>query len=96
MDIILGLYLLTFVLCFGSEKFYKKNLLITLVPIVALINIFSRNLSDGLSSHPVLSVLMSAGMFFIFLMIVNGEIYKTRPNPAKLSEFYLSIAFGGV
>ena len=92
----LGLYLLTFVLCFGSEKFYKKNLLITLVPIVALINIFSRNLSDGLSSHPVLSVLMSAGMFFIFLMIVNGEIYKTRPNPAKLSEFYLSIAFGGV
>jgi len=92
----LGLYLLTFVLCFGSEKFYKKEILIYLVPVFALINILSKNLSDGLVFHPIFSVFITGCMFFVFLMIANGEIYKTRPNPSRLSEFYLAIAFGGV
>ncbi len=92
----LGLYLLTFVLCFGSEKFYNKTLLLILVPVFTLINILTRNLSDGLVSHPLLSIIMIAAIFFTFLMICNGEIYKTRPEASKLSEFYLAIAFGGV
>ncbi len=92
----LGLYLLTFVLCFGSEKFYKKNWLLVLVPVFALINIFTGNLSEHLNNCPILSVTITACMFFIFLMICNGEIYKTRPHPSRLSEFYLAIAFGGV
>ena len=92
----LGLYLLTFVLCFGSEKFYKKDLLLILVPVFILINIFAGNLSENLIGHPIFSVIITAAMFFIFLMICNGEIYKTRPQPSRLSEFYLAIAFGGV
>lgn len=92
----LGLYLLTFVLCFGSEKFYKKNTLLVLVPVIALVNIISGNLSGNLNNHPIFSVLITAAMFFVFLMICNGEIYKTRPDASKLSEFYLAIAFGGV
>ena len=92
----LGLYLLTFVLCFGSEKFYKKDLLLILVPVFILINIFAGNLSENLIGHPIFSVIITAAMFFIFLMICNVEIYKTRPQPSRLSEFYLAIAFGGV
>lgn len=92
----LGIYLLSFVLCFGSEKFYKKNLIIVLIPVIALLNVFSNNIIGVINLGPLALVLITAVLFFLFLMICNGEIYKTRPNPSKLSEFYLSIAFGGV
>ncbi len=95
-SLFLGVYLLSFVLCFGSEKFYKKNLIIALIPVIALINVFSNNMIGKINLGPLALVSITAILFFLFLMICNGEIYKTRPEPSRLSEFYLSIAFGGV
>lgn len=86
----LGLYLLTFVLCFGSEKFYNRKV------IFSLILFFSAASLYFWKNNTVLLILMIAGLFFSFLMVCNGEIYKTRPDSSKLSEFYLAIAGGGV
>ncbi len=87
----LGLYLLTFVLCFGSEKFYNRKIIF---PMILFFSI--AYLLFAWKGNTVLSVLIIAGLFFSFLMVCNGEIYKTRPDSSKLSWFYLAIAGGGV
>lgn len=92
----LGLYLLTFVLCFGSEKFYNKKVIFILTPIFLFLNLLTSNLSSNVEQAPVFSLIIFILIYFTFLTVCNGEIYKTRPNPSRLSEFYLSIALGGV
>lgn len=87
----LGLYLLTFVLCFGSEKFYNKKIIFSMILFFSIVYLLY-----AWRSNAALVVLMLAGLFFSFLMVCNGEIYRTRPDSSRLSEFYLAIAGGGV
>lgn len=87
----LGLYLLTFVLCFGSEKFYNKKIIFSLIFLFSI-----AYLMLPWKSNAAILIIISSGLFFAFLMVCNGEIYKTRPDSSKLSGFYLAIAGGGV
>ena len=34
--------------------------------------------------------------FFLLAMLCHGEVYRRRPVPARLTEFYVFVSLGGV
>ncbi|HEY5911548.1 MAG TPA: fused MFS/spermidine synthase [Verrucomicrobiae bacterium] len=89
----LSLYLLSFILCFDSERWYRRAPF-TLMLVVALTGICWALYRGG--NWPVwkqLSVYCSG--LFICCMVCHGEVYRLRPAPEKLTGFYLGIATGG-
>ena len=90
----LGLYLLSFILCFSERPFYKRNFyaycFLLTIPIVLA----------RLLQPPVLGVLVELILFAIMLfgcfMVCHGELFASRPAPKELNTFYLVTAFGSV
>ncbi|HVM72109.1 MAG TPA: hypothetical protein VMT91_10130 [Anaerolineales bacterium] len=90
----LGIYLLSFVLAFSSERAYPRQVfIILLLPLVLLYN-------WAMAKGPLLPVPLQLGIFSLVLftacMICNGELYRRRPAPARLPAFYLTVSAGGM
>ncbi len=89
----LSLYLLTFIICFDSERWYRR------VPFTVALVAASVALCWALykgGSWPVwkqLTIYCSA--LFICCMVCHGEVYRLRPAPERLTGFYLGISAGG-
>ncbi len=90
----LGLYLLSFILCFSERSFYKRNLyaycfLLTIPVVLAL-----------LTQPPALSIFVELVLYTIMLfscfMVCHGELFATRPPTKDINAFYLVMAFGSV
>jgi hypothetical protein len=89
----LALYLLTFIICFDSPRWYVR-FPFTLALIAALGGLCWAlfNGSDlGLSKQ----VALYCGGLFICCMVCHGELYRLKPDPRHLTGFYLMIAAGG-
>lgn len=90
----LSLYLLTWVVVFQRKPAISHKLALHLQPfaiagIVALLYVVYRvpwlvNLAGHLLA------------FFIIALCCHGELARTRPAPAHLSSFYVSLSFGGM
>jgi len=97
----LGLYLLTFILCFGSERAYKRSFWI----VVALLALFAQyGLSEWLPApNPIRGFLKSLSVqipllgliLFSLCMLLHGELYRLRPPARFLTSFYLAVSGGG-
>jgi hypothetical protein len=85
----LCLYLLTFIFCFGAERFYKRQLFLFLGPILAATE-------PHLQHYLSWNVLAVCASLFCLCMCCHGEIYRRRPEAQHLPNFYLAIAFGGM
>jgi spermidine synthase len=98
----LGVYLATFVLCFASERVYRRvpYLLLVATPSIAawVIRI------AGLEGDPRTTALMGSiqvliGLQILLLfgtcMLLHGELYRLRPPASALTRFYLCISAGG-
>jgi hypothetical protein len=90
----LALYLATFILAFSRRQFVKRALLERAVPMGALILVFLL-LSKATEPMGVLIVL-HLGFFLIAGLFCHGQLAAERPAPARLTEFYLWLAVGGV
>jgi len=91
----LTLYLLSFVVCFGWEGWYRPALFRWLLP-VAWIGIGWRiGLSRAIGELRVdIAVLLAA--LFILCLFCHGELARTKPAPRRqLPFFYLMAATGG-
>ncbi|MEE3326549.1 MAG: fused MFS/spermidine synthase [Myxococcota bacterium] len=97
----LGLYLLSFIICFGSESAYRRSIWLVL----ALLALFfqytlptllpdSSGLSDVLRSIFLQIPLMSL-ILFSLCMLLHGELYRLRPPASSLTSFYLAVSGGG-
>jgi hypothetical protein len=89
----LGLYLLSFIICFDSPRWYKRFPFgVGLVAVMAAVTWALFHWSD-------ISVPAQMGIYgtacFICCMVCHGEVYRLRPDPKYLTGFYLSIALGG-
>ncbi len=90
----LSLYLLTWVLVFQRKPALSHVLVLSLQPfavagIVALLYLGHRvPMVPSLIGHLL--------AFFIIAMGCHGELARTRPVPAYLSSFYVSLSFGGM
>ena len=89
----LALYLLTFIICFDSPRWYKR-FPFTLALIAALGGLcwaFS-NASDLALAR---QVALYCGGLFVCCMVCHGELYRLKPDPRHLTGFYLMISAGG-
>ena len=89
----LALYLLTFIICFDSPRWYVR-FPFTLALIAALGGLCWAlfNSSDLALAK---QVALYCGGLFICCMVCHGELYRLKPDPQHLTGFYLMIAAGG-
>jgi hypothetical protein len=89
----LAIYLLTFVLAFESDRFYRRTLFAVAAGIAAPVACILQAASIGLSLRLQLALYLLAE--FVACMLCNGELARSRPSPRYLTKFYLTIAAGG-
>lgn len=89
----LGLYLLTFILCFDHPRWYRPGVIGTLA--MAGIGLLCELLVSG--SRPVLPVQIAlyGGTLWAVAMVCHGELFRLRPATRFLTAFYLWVALGG-
>ncbi len=90
----LSLYLLSFILCFDSDRWYDRWLFtglgaVSLGGIAYAIS--ERSSIAGLA--PQISIFCS-GVFILF-MVLHGELARRRPSASHLTAFYLMVSVGG-
>ena len=90
----LALYLVTFILCFESSRWYPRPLFQRLLAIaLGAVGYASYDIRVG-ETLPV-SIPLFAGALFIGCMFCHGELAARKPSGEHLTSFYLMIALGG-
>lgn len=90
----LTLYLLTFVLCFESERWYRRRLFLPLA--AALMALCAYGLQDGSVGRNIwVAVPTYVAGLFALCMFLHGELARMRPGPRHLTRFYLMVSLGG-
>lgn len=90
----LTIYLVTFVLCFESDRWYSRTFF------HAPLTLALGGCSWGLLQNQVTLnfyyaiPLYTVGLF-VMCMFLHGELARMRPAPRHLSRFYLMVAVGG-
>jgi hypothetical protein len=94
----LAIYLLTFILCFGSSRWAGagagRDVLFRFLAVAlagVAYSIYDIQLSDAIV---VLIPILCIGLFF-GCMFCHSELNRRKPAPAQLTSFYLMIAAGG-
>jgi len=90
----LAFYLLTFVAVFRERPWLSHQTVVRLVPILVA------PLAISLLGRDKVFWLAMAGVnllaFFLLALLCHGELYRRRPAPVRLTEFYLWVSLGGV
>ena len=89
----LSLYLLSFILCFEREDFYRRVIfgpaLAVAVGTAALV------LSQGFLVSLPKQVAAHTFALFAVCMVCHGELARAKPGPRHLTAFYLMVSAGG-
>jgi len=89
----LCLYLITFIICFHSPKWYVRSYwlaLFLLSAFAAILMFFIGSQFDLISQTLVYSFIL-----FTACMLCHGELVKLKPSTARLTQFYLFMSLGG-
>lgn len=89
----LALYLLSFILCFSSERWYPRVLFYPLF-VACVAGVVSLMLA-GADAEIEQQAVVYFGAVFVFSMVCHGELYRLRPHPRHLTAFYLALSIGG-
>ena len=90
----LTIYLLTFILAFEGKGWYQPRLVWPFL-IAALAGTGWLLVDTGLHYRLELQLAVFLPALFIGCLFCHGELYRLRPEPARLTAFYLTIAVGG-
>jgi len=89
----LTLYLLSFVICFHSERWYVRRLFLGVfclaIGVAMLEMVYEADISV------MLQILGYLVLLFTCCMVCHGELFRLRPHPRHLTRYYLMIAAGG-
>jgi len=89
----LGIYLLSFILCFEGTIWYQRWLFLPLVlPSLAYIATTTRMVEDNELAKIIPFLL---GALFVACMCCHGELSRLKPEARQLTGYYLAIATGG-
>lgn len=94
----LALYLLTFILCFESDRWYRRRLFTTgliLTSIGTAALLWGSALNWRATSGFVLQGSIYFGLLFCSCMVCHGELVTLKPTPRHLTLFYLCLSLGG-
>lgn len=89
----LSIYLLSFILCFNHNHWYKRAFWIPLFFISCLIGFYILILAAN--SSIFLQITIHTIILFSGCMICHGELTRNKPHPEYLTGFYLMLALGG-
>src|SRR5450759_1214153 len=91
----LSIYLLSFILCFEGEGWYRRNPYLQLLA-VALGSMAYSTSVDRNANVPIKVMLPLFAMgLFTCCMVCHGELARLKPDPKYLTHFYLMISAGG-
>ncbi len=90
----LSLYLLSFILCFESDRFYNRYIFLPLLVVSLGLFTWGNYLYENNSEMKRLIVAFCAALF-ICCMVCHGELARRRPRPQLLTQFYLMVSVGG-
>lgn len=89
----LGLYLLTFVLVFDSDRWYIRK------AYLPLLVFFAATITLVWQAGPDVPILVQVGAYavtlFVCAMVCHGELVRLKPPPERLTSFYLAVTAGG-
>ncbi len=91
----LATYLLTFILCFDRQGWYRPALVRWLLPIALgamMYGVFDPVL---LQAGAMSQILLYLGCLFVGCLFCHGELARRKPHSVYLTSFYLMIALGG-
>jgi len=89
----LSLYLFTFVLCFESDRWYRRGVFLPLAAGVLVLCAFG--LQHHIGSNVRTGLPIYVGGLFVLCMFLHGETARLRPAPRYLTRFYLMLSLGG-
>ena len=89
----LSLYLFTFVLCFESDRWYRRGVFLPLAAGVLVLCAFG--LQHDIGSDVRTGLPIYVGGLFVLCMFLHGETARLRPAPRYLTRFYLMLSLGG-
>lgn len=90
----LTLYLLTFVLCFESDRWYRRSFALPFTAALLLLCAYGLHDSAIGLRIKIAIPLYTVGLF-CFCMFLHGELAQMRPGPRYLTRFYLMLSLGG-
>jgi hypothetical protein len=88
----LALYLLSFILVFARRPPVKHRWMVRALPYLLILVA----LSNAMPTPVWLGLLLPLATGFVASMICHGELVRRRPSTARLTDFYLCMAFGGM
>lgn len=88
----LGLYLVTFIICFDHQRWYDRRAFIPLLLASILLLVLFIPWKEAVLWQTLFTYL---GTMFLACMACHGEVYRLKPDPRHLTGFYLLIAAGG-
>ena len=90
----LTLYLLTFVLCFESDRWYRRSIFLPAGAL--LLALCAYGLQDGaIGTQLKVAVPLYSLCLFVLCMLLHGELASLRPHARYLTRFYLMLSIGG-
>jgi hypothetical protein len=90
----LALYLLTFVIAFRDRAIVSQDRLLSLQPSIAACLAVSFVFSWR--TDLIVSLVLHLGSFVVFVLVCHAALYRLRPLPERLTEFYMCMSLGGV
>jgi len=90
----LGIYLLSFILCFERERLYSRAVFLPLLAAGLGISAFAIYYDQG---NPDIRWAIPAfvATLFVCCMVCHGGLVRLKPDPRHLTSFYLMISLGG-
>jgi hypothetical protein len=97
----LSIYLLTFIVAFSGRRAYPRGPFAFLLVVASFalwlaVQIEIRSAGGGSTKLSIVQQIAVYGAaLFVLCLVCHGELYRLRPEPARLTGFYLAIAGGG-
>jgi hypothetical protein len=89
----LALYLLSFIIVFEGERRYSRP--VVLVPLIAVMVAELWILPRGADTPILLQIAVHSAALFLGCLACHGELARLKPEPRRLTSYYLAIAAGG-
>ena len=93
----LALYLVTFILAFRGGDPYPRRALVPLLllSVAACFYVWFQDITYGLESALLAHAAAALAFLFTGCWVIHGEIARRKPEPSRLTGFYLSMTAGG-
>ena len=89
----LVVYLLSFVLCFESDRWYRRPLFLPLAAAMLALCAYGLQAEFGIDVKTAIPLYVVG--LFVLCMFLHGEMARLRPGARWLTRFYLMLSFGG-